>query len=79
MALWDIAGYTFNAENYCPADVVGRMDGQCSVPAEDAEAKLDYLAVMLGIDREDERSFDSGDFPKVIFADSAHDGCSAAK
>jgi hypothetical protein len=33
------------------------------------EDQLDGLARNLGIDRENERTYDSGDFPKVIFAD----------
>lgn len=35
------------------------------------------MAERFGIDRADERSFDSGDFPKVIFGNQVHDGCHA--
>lgn len=77
MSLWDIAGYTFRADEYCPDHIVEQLDGQAPVPANEAEDKLDYLGVMLGINREDERSYDSGDFPKVIFADQVHDVCTA--
>jgi hypothetical protein len=75
---YDIVGYTYNAENYCPDHIVEQIDGQAPVPEREAEAKLDYLAGMFGIDRYDERSFDSGNFPKVIFRDQAHDGCNLA-
>lgn len=34
----------------------------------DVEACLGVIAERRGIDRKDERSYDSGDFPKVIFA-----------
>lgn len=83
MALDDIVGYTFNADIYC-ADHILR-----NVPIEemtnspygwdheyDIEFELDGAARSLGIDRENESSFDSGDFPKVIFRDQAElSGC----
>jgi len=76
---FDIAGYTYNADIYCRMHIVPAIDGQAEVPEAEVEAKLDYLAKMLGIDRYDERSFDSGDFPKVIFESQAceeeHDVC----
>lgn len=56
-----IVGYTYDADTYC--------DG-CTV---DMLGPLDELAESLGIDPEDERSYDSSDFPKVIFADSVED------
>lgn len=77
MKSYDIVGYTFNADQYCPEHIVEQLDGQAPVVGSEAESKLDYIAGMLGIDRQDEHSYDSGDFPKVIFADSVHDGCSA--
>jgi hypothetical protein len=37
------------------------------------EEALDFLAQRRGIDRYDEHTFDSGDFPKVIFRDQVTD------
>lgn len=58
---WDIVGYTFNADVY---------HGEClpltGPGSESVEDVLDQLARDRGIDRYDERSYDSGDFPKVI-------------
>lgn len=73
----DIVGYMFNADIYCPAhigDPVGdRYDGWRLAEGVrmSAEDNLDEIAAAFGIDREDETSFDSEDFPKVIFRDQA--------
>ncbi|WP_431881852.1 hypothetical protein [Micromonospora chalcea] len=78
----DVVGYTFNADTYC-ADDIAKMF-RCEVPAvgvnASAETVLDAVAGKRGIDRRDERTFDSGDFPKVIFAsmvESDDDRCGA--
>ena len=66
-----IAGYTYQAENFMPADLIEYMIGQgAASPAARSmtvEEALDQIAQANAIDRYDERSFDSGDFPKVIF------------
>jgi hypothetical protein len=42
----------------------------------DAEDALDMIAAAIpGLDRMDEKSFDSGDFPKAILSSSAHGDC----
>lgn len=74
-----IVGYTFNADNYCPDCTFDGWNG--NRPADmpgyaSVEQLLTAIAKSRGIDRDDESSFDSGDFPKVIFADQVHDGCS---
>lgn len=82
-ASYDVVGYVYNADTYCPmhaVEAIGRRmvaDGSVNVttlidsaPADDWGVELDWLASMLGINRADEATFDSGDFPKVIFADS---------
>lgn len=74
---YDIAGYTFNADIYCPQHVCQAM-GKRNMPGKTTEESLAVYARKMNVSREDERSFDSGDFPKVIFRDQAHDGCSAA-
>lgn len=59
-----IVGYTWQADIWCPACIERAnpsIDGN-------AEAVLDTLAQRNDIDRSDETSFDSGDFPKIIFA-----------
>lgn len=69
----DIAGYTYRTENYTPADLIEAMiaAGEASPAARDmnVEAALDQIAEANGIDRYDENTFDSEDFPKVIFWD----------
>ena len=75
---WDIAGYTFQGENYCPGCIIDQLptgpgqpyDGWALDPGVFApvEDNLDEIAIAFGIDRNDETTFDSGDFPKVIFS-----------
>lgn len=69
-----IVGYTFNADQYGPECIVAQVTTNPGdvhhrdAKIDDAETHLDLLARIAGIDRMDEHSFDSGDFPKVIFA-----------
>lgn len=71
MKAWDIVGYTYQADTFCPKDVIEVLieRGEASPAARDmrTEDALDQIAGANGIDRQDERTFDSGDFPKVIF------------
>ena len=70
---WDIIGYHYKADIYCPAHAYEEV---CKdVGAEPAngstyEEDLDVIAENLGIDRQDEHSYDSDNFPKVVFASS---------
>lgn len=72
----DIVAYTFNADVYCPAcigDTVAddaRYDGwRVAHPAVmSAEDNLNEIAAAFQIDRDNEHSFHSDDFPKVVFA-----------
>jgi hypothetical protein len=69
----DIAGYAYRAEAYCPGCTLLALG---LAPTAYVEGALDDEAARLGIERHDEHSFDSGDFPKVIFADEIHgDAC----
>lgn len=72
----DIVGYTFQASEYCP-DCIG--DVVTAQPAYggwqlaegvrlSTEDNLAEIAYAFGIDRMNESTFDSDDFPKVIFA-----------
>lgn len=80
---WHISAYVYGAEVLCPEctikalptgpgqeydgwkDVTGRMT---------AEENLSELAYAFGIDRSDEQSFDSDDFPKIVFSSDLADG-----
>ena len=65
---FDIVGYTYNADIYCPSCIVDELPSP-SAPPSSAETHLDSLAEWFGIDRMDENSFDSDHFPKVVFRD----------
>lgn len=83
---FDVVGYTFHAALICPSCIVGavadgggRVWGELlGVPAGvTAEEGLAIQAERLGVDRMNESSYDSGDFPKVVFRFSGADleGC----
>ena len=78
MKAWAIVGYTYKAENYTPCGVIEAMiaNREASPAARDmsVEDALDQIAEANCIDRTDESSFDSGEFPKVIFASDVEDG-----
>lgn len=66
-----IAGYTFQAENLCPscaAEAAG-WNGYEGNP----HTYIDKAGRAEGFNVDDERSFDSGDWPKVIFEVQAED------
>lgn len=76
----DIAGYTFQGQNFEPHALIDHLvsAGELSPAALNApvEEALDQHAGANAIDRYDEASFDSDDFPKVIFRhqlDPEHD------
>lgn len=81
----DIVGYTFRADNYCPEHIedvltaTEEYDGwklaeSVTMATED---NLNEIAAHFGINRQDESSFGSDEFPKVIYRDQA-DGDSCA-
>lgn len=72
----DIAAYTFNAETLCPGDMreaaieaLLELDGISGELLRNGttEELLDRWADVAAIEREDENTYDSGDFPKVVF------------
>jgi hypothetical protein len=66
----DIVAYTYQAETLCPACTLYALNVPVALRAEQScESILETLAVARGIDIFNERTFDSGDFPKVVFAD----------
>ena len=79
----DIVGYTFQADTYCSGCIIDQLptghgqpyDGWALAPGVfmPVEANLDEIAYAFGIDRNDETTFDSGDFPKVIFSSMVED------
>jgi len=71
MNLWDIVGYVYNADIYCEdciAAMFEREDEDAPSIFDGAETILDDEARRRGIDRDDESSYDSNDFPKAILA-----------
>lgn len=75
---FDIVAYTFAADVYdvdCMKGIglarISRDNPSRYVEYKDAttEEVLSVWAKELGIDPTDERSYDSGDFPKVVFRD----------
>ena len=86
---YDIVGYTFNGSVYCPDDMkaiavsaVNLADpssftserGEDQVPDITTEFVLSIWAEEKGINHLREDSYDSGDFPKVVFATQVEDG-----
>lgn len=70
----DVVAYTYKADLYCPEDALARAwEGQAPLGVS-VEQALGVLAHAKGIDWEDERTFDSGDFPKVVFRDQLEPG-----
>lgn len=72
MKAWTVVGYQFRAAEYCPEHGVKALlaheglegHGLSYIPEE----ALDLMARFRGLERMDEATFDSDDFPKVIFA-----------
>lgn len=70
MSATDIVAYVYKAEVLCPECIVPALAGGTTFPdAETTEEILNNLAAYCfpGVDRENEKSFDSDVFPKVIF------------
>ena len=69
----DIVAYTYQAETLCPTctmdavAVTHKVNHPCS--SSQTEGWLTFMSECLGINRYDEREFDSSEFPKVVFAD----------
>ena len=69
----DLVAYSYYADLYGPCCILrafhGGPTGEPPVAGMSIEQHLDLLARLRGVDRSDERSFDSGDFPKFVFRD----------
>lgn len=70
-----IVGYTYQAEILCTVCTVSAVAHvpRTHIATLNPEETLDAHAQVRGIDRLDEDTFDSGDFPKVVFADMLND------
>lgn len=72
-----IVAYSFPG-TYCPEHLIEELivRGLAAPAARDmaVEDVLDQIAGANGIDRGDERTFDSNEFPKVIFSSDIEDG-----
>lgn len=70
---WEPAAYDYEDARWCSACVIERLLGRFELRdvsmAMDDEVCLDRLAVALGLDRYDEPSYDSANFPKAVLAD----------
>ena len=77
MRATDVVAYSYNAEQWTPAGLieVGIREGWLAPAARDMEAEevLDQAQHAFGIDRYDESTYDSGEFPKVIFGSQIED------
>jgi hypothetical protein len=74
-----VVGYVFQADILCPSCLEQALsvrlraaNGYQKRPLAEA---LDLLAAHEGVDHYDEVTFDSGDFPKVIFSTDEPDQC----
>jgi hypothetical protein len=77
----EVAAYTYRADIDCPDCLIaGMIDagdaGDAAPAARDmpAEDVLDQCAEAAAIDRTDETSFDSSEFPKVVLLDQIREG-----
>ena len=75
----DIVAYDFRADRYCPACIISVLtsteeyDGWATAPSLKpipVEDDLSEIAHAFSIDRFSEETFDSGEFPKVVFRSS---------
>lgn len=72
MSVTDVVAYTYQTELLCPPCTVAalRDDAERWVADEDSpHDQIELLAEFADIDLNDESSYDSDDFPKVVFAD----------
>lgn len=82
MAMSEVVAYVFRADIFCPACIVSQLPRDVLSPAASdmrVEDLLDQVAAYVGIDRYDEHTYDSEEFPKVIFSHmvDSSDNCGA--
>lgn len=69
-----IIGYTWRADVWCDECIATEFAGE-DTSGFFAEDLLDDAAMRLGIDRYDEHSYDSDEFPKVILGPTDPEQC----
>lgn len=64
----EVVGYSYQAENLCPSHTIAAMRGNGIKVASGRyhEDAIRRAAEKIGVDFDDERSYDSDDFPKAI-------------
>jgi len=71
-----VTAYTYKADIYCVDCIIEAMlmEREATPAARDmpVESALDQIAEANAIDRYDESTFDSYEFPKVVFSDQLH-------
>jgi len=78
MKAYDVVAYTYQAQTICPGCAVNEAnhwllkDG-VKIGYMIAEQALDAWADIAKIDRDEEHTFDSDNFPKVVFASQIED------
>lgn len=66
----DVVAYTYRAAIWCPDCILDLCkQGEEYDPLDSVDVSLAKYAKRLGVDPNDEASFDSDDFPKVVFRD----------
>lgn len=77
-----VIGYAFQGDNYCPNCILvalyqayndepqsqHEMNKVTDVVNDTTEVNLDHMAIAIDIDRYNEATFNSFDFPKVLFS-----------
>lgn len=74
---FDIVGYDYQADTYCDHCICIALGSDIRKGTLSTEAYLDLVAIARAVDRMNEHSFDSGEFPKVIFADNGEFECAS--
>ena len=63
-----IAGYIYKADIYCPTCAMETYaKAHNTLIVDPPESFFDQQANLAGVDREEETSFDSDEFPKMVF------------
>jgi len=71
---WDrIGAYVHAADIYCPGCTHAQWATDDTQPHEDVEDVLTKAALRMGVDILDEYSYDSDNFPKIVFAHDMED------
>ncbi len=69
MKLGTVCAYIYKADIYCPGCIPYILTANPVFQELPTEEILHRMALDFGIDRLDENTFDSDEFPKVVFGD----------